>query len=433
MTSPERILVTAALPYANGPAHLGHFAGCYLPADIYCRYQRLMGRDVAFICGSDEHGAAIMIRARKDGVTPQEIVDRYDGMIRDAFVAAGMSFDYYGRTSSERHRETSQAFFQKLAEDGRFDLKTESQLYDPEADIFLADRFVKGTCPVCKHDEAYGDQCEKCGSSISPSELINPRSTLSDATPIKRETTHWYLDLSESQAWLDEWIGSKTNWKTNVLGQVKSWLNGGLGPRAMTRDLAWGVPVPPEVAKAAGVDASGKVLYVWFDAPIGYISATREWAEGKGDPDGWEPYWKGKDTKLVHFLGKDNIVFHCIIFPAMLRLHGDYVLPDNVPANEFLNLKGAKFSTSRGVAVWLHEFLETFPADYLRYSVARVLPETKDADFGWEDFQAHINNELADTFGNFVNRAAAFASKYFDGILPPLDGPNDADKAMLAA
>ncbi|MGD8860432.1 MAG: methionine--tRNA ligase [Myxococcales bacterium] len=428
-----RILVTAALPYANGPAHIGHLAGAYLPADIYSRYQRLMGRDVVFICGSDEHGVPIVLRARDEGVSPQEIVDRYHAMLRDGFAGFGMSFDHYGRTSSARHRETSQAFFETMAKKDAFVLKTETQLYDPEAKMFLADRFVRGTCPACGHADAYGDQCEKCGRSLSPEELVDPRSAITNARPERRETTHWYLPLGHAQQWLQEWLDSRDDWKPNVLGQARSWLNEGLTDRSMTRDQSWGVPVPDSVAKAAGVDASGKVLYVWFDAPIGYISATREWAEQHGDPERWCNYWQKDDTKLVHFIGKDNIVFHCLIFPAMLKLHGDYVLPDNVPANEFLNIEGDKLSTSRGWAVWLHEFLEEFPADYLRYALLAVLPETKDSDFSWKDFQGHINNELADTLGNFVNRSLSFAVRFFDGKVPPLEDPSELDQDMLAA
>ena len=431
--SHDRILVTAALPYANGPIHLGHLGGCYLPADIYCRYQRLAGRDVLFICGSDEHGVPIMLRARAEGVTPQEIVDRYHAMIREAFAGFGMSFDYYGRTSSEVHRETSQDFFRRLAEDGVFTTETAEQLYDPEAKLFLADRFVRGTCPACGYEDAYGDQCEKCGRSLSPGELVSPRSAITDATPILKETTHFYLPLDQHQKWVEEWIDAHSDWKPNVVGQVRSWFTDGLGARSMTRDQPWGVPLPADVAEKAGVDPEGKVLYVWFDAPIGYISASREWAAEQGEPDRWETYWKDEGTKLVHFIGKDNIVFHCIIFPVMLKLHGGYVLPADVPANEFLNLKGVKFSTSRGVAVWLHEYLEELPVDYLRYALSRIFPETRDSDFGWEDFQAYVNNELADTFGNFVNRTLTFANKYFDGRVPPLEDPNERDREALAA
>ncbi|MFI5306545.1 MAG: methionine--tRNA ligase [Polyangiales bacterium] len=428
-----RILVTAALPYANGPAHLGHIAGAYLPADIYCRYQRLMGRDLLFICGSDEHGVAIMMRARQEGISPQELVDRYHPMLRDGFAGLGIHFDYYGRTSSQRHHETSQEFFRHMAKQGAFALKSEPQLYDPEAKLFLADRFVRGTCPSCGYQDAYGDQCEKCGRTLSPKELIDPRSAITNAKPELRETTHWYLSLAGQQEWLEAFLAEHANWKTNVLGQAKSWLKEGLVDRSMTRDLAWGIPVPADVAKAAGVDATGKVLYVWFDAPIGYISATREWAEQQGDPERWKTYWQPEGTKLVHFIGKDNIVFHCIIFPAMLHLHGGYVLPDNVPANEFLNLEGQKLSTSRGWAVWLHEALEAFPPDYLRYALLSVLPETKDSDFSWREMQARVNNELADTLGNFVNRTVKFAKQFCGGKVPAGDAAAGATAAIAEA
>lgn len=402
-----------------------------MPADIYCRYRRLLGEDVVFVCGSDEHGVPIMLRARKEGVSPQDIVDRYHAQLRDAFVAFGMSFDHYGRTSSERHRETSQALFTQLYESGAFTQKTESQLYDEEAKMFLADRFVRGTCPSCSYTDAYGDQCEKCGRSLSPAELVEPRSAITDNKPVLKETTHWYLPLGDMQDKLVQWLDTHPEWKSNVRGQVQSWLKEGLSDRAMTRDMSWGVPVPPEVAKAAGMDADGKVLYVWFDAPIGYISATREWAEAQGTPERYRDYWQGDDTRLVHFIGKDNIVFHCLIFPAMLQALGGYVLPENVPANEFLNLEGEKLSTSRGWAVWADEFLERFPADYLRYSLLRILPESKDADFSFSDMQAHINNELADTFGNFVNRSSTFAVRYFDGKVPELVGASELDAQML--
>lgn len=424
----QRILVTAALPYVNGPIHLGHLAGAYLPADVFVRYHRLKGDDLVFICGSDEHGAAIVKLAMAEGVSPQALVDKYHAMAERDFAAFGMSFDHYGRTSAPMHYETSREFFRKIA--GDFVIKTETQLYDPKAKMFLADRFVTGTCPVCKSPGAYGDQCEKCGTSLSAIELIDPRSTLSDAVPEPRETTHWFLPLGALQPRIEEWLATRKGWKSNVTGQIRSWLSRGLGDRAMTRDLPWGVPVPEDVAEKAGVDAEGKVLYVWFDAPIGYVSATREWAQKVGDPDAWERYWKSEDTRLVHFIGKDNIVFHTISFPAMLMLHGGYVLPENVPANEFLNLEGDKFSTSRGWAVWAGEALETFPADYLRYSLLRILPETKDADFTWAEFGAHINNELADNLGNFVNRSVQFAVKYLGGKVPPL-APNDADRAVL--
>ncbi len=429
----KRILVTAALPYANGPVHLGHLAGAYLPADLYCRYQRMKGRDVVFVCGSDEMGVAIMIRAQKQGIHPQEIVDRYHPMIAEAFQGFGMSFDYYGRTTTKRHQETSQDFFRTLAAKETFSLKTSEQLYDPEAGLFLADRFVVGTCPVCGYHEAYGDQCENCGSSLSPMELIEPRSALSDATPELRETTHWYLPLGVFQEQLETWIATHPEWKANVLGQVRSWFKDGLKDRAITRDVPWGVPVPTDVAEAAGVDAAGKVIYVWFDAPIGYISATREWAEQQGDANAWKPYWQDQETQLVHFIGKDNIVFHCLMFPAMLMAHGDYVLPENVPANEFLNIQGRKLSTSRGWAIWLHEYLEAFQPDLLRYALAATLPETKDADFSWNDFQARVNSELADILGNFVNRSLTFANRFFDGHVPPLVDPSEDDVAVLEA
>ena len=437
MSQPEqrhaRILVTAALPYANGPAHLGHMAGAYLPADIYSRYQRLMGRDIVFICGSDEHGVAIMMSSRQEGTTPREIIDRFHPMLRDAFLKFGMSFDYYGRTSSDVHREQSQAFFRHMAQKNAFTLHTEAQLYDEQAQLFLADRFVRGTCPSCANPNAYGDQCERCGRTLSPQELLEPRSTLTDSKPVLRETTHWYLSLKQQQGWLEQWMDSHPDWKPNVVGQARSWLKEGMIDRSMTRDLDWGVPVPPDVAAASGIDASGKVLYVWFDAPIGYISATREWAEQQGDPELWKTFWQRDDTKLVHFIGKDNIVFHCLIFPVMLQMHGGYVLPDNVPANEFLNLEGQKFSKSRGWAVWLHEALEAFPPDYLRYALLGALPETKDADFSWKEMQARINNELADTFGNFVNRTVAFARRFLGEGVPPLRDPSPLDREMLAA
>jgi methionyl-tRNA synthetase len=425
--------VTSALPYANGPLHLGHLAGAYLPADIYVRYQRLMGRDVVYICGSDEHGVPIVLRARDEKVSPQDVVDRYHALMRDAFHAFGMSFDHYGRTSAKLHHETSQDFFRTMEEKQAFVHKTEQQLYDPEAEMFLADRFVRGTCPNCGNTNAYGDQCEKCGRSLSPRELIDPRSAITNATPELRETTHWYLALAHLQSWLGEWLGTHEDWKPNVLGQARSWLAEGLIDRSMTRDQSWGIPVPEDVAKASGVDAAGKVLYVWFDAPIGYISATRQWAIEQGDPQRWQRYWQSEDTKLVHFIGKDNIVFHCLIFPAMLKLHGGYVLPDNVPANEFLNLEGEKFSTSRNWAVWAHEALEAFPADYLRYTLLSVLPEAKDSDFSFKDMQARINNELADTFGNFVNRSLKFAVQYLNGVVPPLGETNAQDQQMLQA
>ena len=428
---PERILVTSALPYANGPIHLGHLAGAYLPADIFVRYHQLKRSDIIYICGSDEHGVPIMLKARDENVSPQQIVDRYHEMNKKSFEAFGMSFDYYGRTSSPVHHEISSDFFKTLAEKDEFILKTEEQLYDPKAKIFLADRFVKGTCPFCSNPEAYGDQCEKCGSSLSPKELINPRSAITDAEPIVKETTHWYLPLAKYQKQLEKWIGSHPEWKSNVLGQIQSWFKAGLNDRAVTRDLPWGVSVPKDVAQKYNVDAEGKVLYVWFDAPIGYISATKEWARAKGDQDLWKIYWQNKDTRLVHFIGKDNIVFHCIIFPAMLMVHGDYVLPQNVPANEFLNLEGNKLSTSRNYAVWLDDYLQKFEVDSLRYALASNLPETKDADFSWKEFQARHNNELADILGNFINRTLTFVHKYFEGAVPAMGELDDLDKEFI--
>ena len=428
----KRILVTSALPYANGPIHLGHLAGAYLPADIFVRYCRLKKRDVVYICGSDENGVPIMLRARAEGKDPQEIVDRYHAIIKKSFEGVGMSFDYYGRTSSPVHHETSREFFCNLAEKDIFVLRKEKQLFDPEAGLFLADRFVYGTCPSCGYDKAYGDQCEKCGTSLSPDDLINPKSALTDTEPVKKETTHWYLPLDTIQPELEKWLANHQDWKPNVLGQIKSWLTEGLKERAMTRDQPWGVKVPKEVGDKIGVDVSGKVLYVWFDAPIGYISATREWAEQQGDPERWKTYWQDQDTTLIHFIGKDNIVFHCLIFPAILQLHGDYVLPENVPANEFLNLEGNKLSTSRNYAVWLDDYLQKFDADSLRYALAANMPETRDADFSWKEFQARHNNELADILGNFVNRTFTFITKYFDGNLPEC-GPLDAMDNELVA
>ncbi len=411
MTSlPQRYTVTAALPYANGPVHIGHLAGVYLPADIYVRYLRAQNRDVKFICGSDEHGVPITIRAQKEGVTPQQIVDKYHKIIGDSFRDFNVSFDVYSRTSSKTHAEVSSEFFRKLNADGKFIEQTTQQLYDEQAGQFLADRYVVGTCPNCGNENAYGDQCERCGTSLSPTELINPRSMLSGNTPVLRDTRHWFLPLNEYEPWLREWIieGHKGDWKTNVYGQCKSWIDQGLHARAVTRDLDWGVPVPVP-------GAEGKVLYVWFDAPIGYISATKE-----GFPDEWQKYWQDPGTKLVHFIGKDNIVFHCIIFPVMLKAHGEFILPDNVPANEFLNLEGDKISTSRNWAVWLHEYLQDFPgqADVLRYVLCANAPETKDNDFTWKDFQARNNNELVATLGNFVNRAAVLTQKFFDSQVP---------------
>ncbi len=428
----KRILVTSALPYANGPIHIGHLAGAYIPADLYCRYQRLKGRDLVYVCGSDEFGVAIVMKALKEGVTPQEIVDKYHPIIRDSFEAIGMSFDHYGRTTTPTHEDTSQDFFRRLASKDVFNLKTDEQLYDAEAGVFLADRFVRGTCPVCGYEDAYGDQCENCGTSLSPAELINPRSALTDATPELRETTHWYIPLGDWQPKLEAYIGSHPEWKPNVLGQIGAWFKDGLRDRAITRDVPWGVPVPRDVAEAAGVEAEGKVIYVWFDAPIGYVSATREWAAAQGDPERWRLYWQDDESMLIHFIGKDNIVFHTLMFPAMLMAYGDYVVPENVPANEFLNIEGKKLSTSRGWAVWLHEHLEDFPPDLLRYALAATLPETKDADFSWKDFQTRANSELADILGNFVHRALTFAAREFDGQVPPLVNPGDFDRETLA-
>lgn len=427
----EKILVTSALPYANGPIHLGHLAGAYLPADIFVRYQRLLGNDVVYICGSDEHGVPIMLRARAEGVEPQVVVDRFHKDIKESFEKFGISFDYYGRTSSEMHHKTSQDFFNTLAEKEGFVLKKEKQLYDAEAGMFLADRFVRGTCPKCSYEDAYGDQCEQCGSTLSPKDLINPRSAITDAKPIEKETTHWYLPLEKHQHFLEKWIAGHPEWKPNALGQIKSWFSDGLRDRAVTRDLPWGVPVPEKAAQLAEAEASGKVLYVWFDAPIGYISATREWAEQQNKPELWKQYWQKEDTRLVHFIGKDNIVFHSIIFPAMLHAHGDYVLPDNVPANEFLNLEGGKLSTSRNYAVWLNNYLKNFEPDSLRYCLTAIMPETKDADFSWKDFQGRHNNELADILGNFVNRSAIFCQKYYQGTLPELGPLGDLDKQLI--
>jgi len=427
----KKYLITSALPYANGPLHLGHLAGAYLPGDIYARYCRLKKRDTLYVCGSDEHGVPIMLRARAEGVSPQEVVNRYHAMNEESFRKFGMSFDHYGRTSLPIHYQTSQDFFRKLAEKNLFILKSDKQLYDPEAKIFLADRFVRGTCPVCQYEDAYGDQCEKCGSSLSPSDLINPRSAITNAKPILKESTHWYLPLAKFQKRLEEWIATHPEWRPNVQGQIQSWLKDGLKDRAVTRDLPWGIPVPADVAEKAGVNATGKVIYVWFEAPIGYISATKEWAIKQGDPDLWKKYWLDKNTHLVHFIGKDNIVFHCLIFPAMLMGHGDFVLPANVPANEFLNIKGLKFSTSRGIALWVDDFLKKYPADSLRYTLAKNMPETRDADFSWEEFQARHNNELADILGNFVNRTLTFIHNYFNGKLPRAGKMDDLDQELL--
>lgn len=422
----SRHTITAALPYANGPIHIGHLAGVYIPADIYARYLRMKGEDVVFVCGSDEHGVPITIRAKNENTTPQVIVDKYYGVIKQSFEELGITFDIFSRTSNEVHKETSSAFFKKLHKEGKFVEQTSSQYYDEKNQEFLADRYIKGTCPKCGYEEAYGDQCEKCGSTLSPNELINPFSAISGEKPIKKDTKHWYLPLDQYEGFLKKWIleDHKGDWKSNVYGQCKSWLDAGLLPRAVTRDLNWGVPVPVE-------GAEGKVLYVWFDAPIGYISATKEWA-AENDKN-WEDYWKKEDTNLVHFIGKDNIVFHCIIFPSMLKAHGDYILPQNVPANEFLNLEGNKLSTSRNWAVWLHEYLEDFPGkqDILRYALCSNAPEGKDNDFTWKDFQAKNNNELAANPGNFVNRTLTLTHKYYDGKVPARLELFDADKELI--
>ncbi len=420
----KRTLVTCALPYANGPVHIGHLAGVYVPADIYVRYLRLRGEDVLYVCGSDEHGVPITIKARQQGCSPQDIVDKYHKIIADSFKALGINFDIYGRTSSKIHEKNASEFFRKLYDEGKFVTQESEQYYDPEAKTFLADRYIVGTCPKCGNENAYGDQCEKCGSTLSPEELINPHSKLSGAAPIKKKTTHWYLPLQDYEPWLREWIleGHK-EWRSNVYGQVKSWLDGGLQPRAVTRDLDWGVPVPVE-------GAEGKVLYVWFDAPIGYISNTMELL-----PNDWEKWWKSPDTKLVHFIGKDNIVFHCIVFPSMLKAYGDgYILPENVPANEFLNLEGDKISTSRGWAVWAHEYVQDFPGkeDVLRYVLTANAPETKDNDFSWKEFQTRNNSELVAIFGNFVNRAVVLTHKYFEGKVPAAGELTDVDRETLA-
>jgi len=412
----ERKMITAALPYANGPVHIGHLAGVYVPADVYARFQRRMGKDVAFICGSDEHGIPITIRAKKEGVSPQDIVDKYHEIIKTSFSDLGISFDEYSRTTSQKHYQVSQDFFATLYHKGKFTEEISEQYFDEQANEFLADRYIVGTCPNCSNENAYGDQCEKCGSTLSPSELINPKSMLSGNVPILKETKNWYLPLNEYENFLNEWIieGHKDDWKTNVYGQVKSWLNDGLKPRAMTRDLNWGVPVPLP-------DADGKVLYVWFDAPIGYISFTQEWAEKNGK--NWKDYWQDENSDLIHFIGKDNIVFHCIIFPAMMKAHGDYVMPKNVPAFEFLNLENDKISTSRNWAVWAHEYVEEFPGqqDVLRYALLSSAPETKDNNFTWKDFQTKNNSELVGIFGNFINRVAVLIHKYYDGVVPKGD------------
>ena len=418
----KRTTVTSALPYANGPVHIGHLAGVYVPADIYVRYLRLKKEDVLFIGGSDEHGVPITIRARKEGITPQDVVDRYHKLIKDSFEEFGISFDVYGRTTSKVHSETASGFFRTLYDKGEFVEKTSMQYYDEEAHTFLADRYITGECPYCHAEGAYGDQCEKCGSSLSPTELINPKSAISGSKPVMRETKHWYLPLDKHEAWLRQWIlEDHKEWRANVYGQCKSWLDTGLHPRAVSRDLDWGIPVPVE-------GAEGKVLYVWFDAPIGYISNTKELL-----PDSWEKWWKDPETRLVHFIGKDNIVFHCIVFPAMLKAEGSYILPDNVPANEFLNLEGDKISTSRNWAVWLHEYLRDFPGkqDVLRYVLTANAPETKDNDFMWKDFQSRNNNELVAVYGNFVNRALQLTKKYYNGVVPAAGNLTEYDEQTI--
>ena len=424
--SPSRYTITAALPYTNGPIHIGHLAGVYVPADIYARYLRSIGKDVAFVCGSDEHGVAISMKAKKEGVTPKDIIDKYHAIIKQSFMDFGITFDNYSRTSAPVHHKTASDFFTTLYKKGDFIEETTAQLYDEEAQQFLADRFVIGTCPKCGNEEAYGDQCENCGSSLNATDLINPKSTITGTVPTTKETKHWFLPLDRYEDFLKDWIlkGHKDDWKPNVYGQCKSWIDGGLEPRAVTRDLDWGIPVPVE-------GGEGKVLYVWFDAPIGYISSTKEWAAREGID--WEPYWKDENTKLVHFIGKDNIVFHCIIFPSMLKAEGSYILPENVPANEFLNLEGNKLSTSKNWAVWLHEYLVDFPEmqDSLRYTLTANAPETKDNDFTWKDFQARNNNELVAIFGNFINRVVVLTNKYYDGKVPAAGSLTDVDTETL--
>ncbi len=427
MQDPKRYTITAALPYTNGPVHIGHLAGVYVPADIYARFQRLQGKDVAFVCGSDEHGVPITLKAKKEGITPQQVVDKYHAIIKQSFEDFGITFDNYSRTSAKVHHDTASEFFKKLYDEGKFIEEVTEQLYDAEADQFLADRFVVGTCPKCGNEESYGDQCEACGTTHNATDLINPKSAITGAVPTLKETKHWFLPLDQYEPFLKEWIlkDHKKDWKTNVYGQCKSWIDDGLRPRAVTRDLDWGIPVPVE-------GAEGKVLYVWFDAPIGYISATKEWAEREGKD--WEPYWKSDDTKLLHFIGKDNIVFHCIIFPSMLKADGTYIMPDNVPANEFLNLEGNKISTSKNWAVWLHEYLEDFPGqqDVLRYTLTANAPETKDNDFTWADLQAKNNNELVAIFGNFINRVTVLTHKYYDGVVPAPAAFSEVDEKTLA-
>ena len=436
--TPKRRLITSALPYANGPIHVGHMAGAYLPADIYVRYLRSAGEEVLWVCGSDEHGAAITLRAKKDGTTPREIVDKYHVEMQRAFKGLDISFDHYSRTSSEKHHKVAQDFFLKLLENDSFEVKTQKQYFDEEADQFLADRYITGTCPKCHADEAFGDQCEKCGSTLSPTELINPKSTLSGAKPVLKPTTLWYLPMGRHEEWLKDYIENgmlkgkahhdAKAWKSHVVGQCKSWIDGGLQSRAMTRDLNWGVPVPVE-------GADGKVLYVWLDAPLGYITATMEWAEKNGQD--WRNWWQNADTELLHFIGKDNIVFHCIIFPILLKQHGDFILPHLVPANEFMNLEGDKISTSRNWAVWISEFLENNPSgsDPMRYVLTSIMPEQRDSEFTWNDYRDRINNELADVLGNFVNRVLVLTRKYYDGVVPcapKKDALTDVDKSLIA-
>ena len=421
----KRKMITAALPYANGPVHIGHLAGVYIPADVYARFQRNTGQEVAFICGSDEHGIPITIRAKKEGITPQDVVDKYHEIIKKSFADLGISFDEYSRTTSKKHYEVSQEFFLNLYNKGKFEEEISEQFFDEQAGEFLADRYIVGTCPKCNNENAYGDQCEKCGSTLSPTELINPKSMLSGNTPVLKETKNWYLPLNEYENFLNEWIikGHQDDWKPNVYGQVKSWLNDGLKPRAMTRDLNWGVPVPLP-------NAEGKVLYVWFDAPIGYISFTQEWAEKNGK--NWKDFWQNEETDLIHFIGKDNIVFHCIIFPSMMKAHGDYIMPKNVPAFEFLNLENDKISTSRNWAVWAHEYVEDFPdqQDALRYALLSSAPETKDNNFTWKDFQTKNNSELVGIFGNFINRVTVLTQKYYNGIAPQPNEFEQVDKDL---
>jgi len=435
-STPKKHLITSALPYANGPLHIGHIAGAYLPADIYARFLRMKGEDVAFICGADEHGAAITLRAKKDGVTSKEIVDRYHDQIANSFQDLGISFDIFHRTSAPEHHEMAQSFFKTLEAKNSFEVKTSEQYYDEKNNQFLADRYITGECPKCQNPDAYGDQCEKCGSALSPTELLNPRSTISGETPVMKETSHWFLPMNKHEEWLKSWIENgqldgqshhdvKT-WKNHVIGQCKSWIDGGLMPRAMTRDLEWGVKVPLE-------GADGKVLYVWLDAPIGYITATKVWADEEGK--NWEDYWKGENSEITHFIGKDNIVFHCIIFPILLREHGGYNLPVNVPANEFMNLEGDKISTSRNWAVWLHEYLEEFPdkQDELKYVLTSIMPEAKDSEFTWRDYKERINNELADILGNYLNRVIVLSKKYYNGVVPDSALQNEDNAALTEA